>query len=53
MPNSKIIALYLNFKSQIGFLFSWFLTHGGDTFLQNIDSFTDYMVLNPKRWQLS
>jgi hypothetical protein len=38
----------------------WFLAQlifdpedGGDMFLENISSYTDYAVLNPRRWQFS
>jgi hypothetical protein len=45
----------------LGHLLSrWFLTRlifgpedGGDTFLRNVGSYTDYTVLYPRRWQFS
>jgi hypothetical protein len=29
------------------------LEDGGDTFLRNVGSYTDYMALYPRRWQFS
>jgi hypothetical protein len=39
----------------VGFLFGWFFysEDGGDTFLRNIGSHTDYTALYPIIWQLS